>query len=578
MLQSLSLKLSLAVAAVGVAGGAVLAQPAAEPAVPVAAAEDQPTEFQERLITMYLAKFGEGLDRDTRLPRLISLLAVARLDDARAVPMLLHAGEAAVGLADLSRREQRAKLDPVVAWLAWEALHTRHQILDDHQRQRWLRLGVAGAAEGAFPNELAIPVLNAAASLPAGELGEQRVGQLVVQAVQEGNPVVLPVVADAVAAWRDPAIVRALMGRNVLNEQTVDGIAQVLAKLPDAPVADVPGSPGALRQAWNGWFSTASGPAGPEELTAYAGQGTVLPPPEKMSRTGDGWNDIFEADDLVVRGIDLAWSIDSTGSMAEENQAVARATVRVMMLLSVVSDRTRVGTLYVRHETFGPLQGPCCTKAEQHPAGYTAKPYPLSPDVVRLANIMFDEPIPKPNTDRWANTHPGSAAHSMLFAADRGLEWSAGPNVVRAVVAVADSEIKPDRVQPAAMLARDMAQRGFQVHALHTRQQAAFEQVFVEGGGGSLLQFKPRDGTRSNLPAGPLASWDLETASDWTQDINAFEQIALNLINGSVPPEYESRVHQAVIAVSPFLRQAFPEAMAGVEEPRQQTRNRRQKK
>ena len=136
-----------------------------------------------------------------------------------------------------------------------------------------------------------------------------------------------------------------------------------------------------------------------------------MPKPETPDLEDESWRDAFEAGDLEVRGVDLAWVIDATGSMAEENKAVARATGRVMSLLSVLSGESRGAAVYVRHEVLDELQRNCCRHAERHPRGYTAKPFPLTSDIARLSRAMFFEPVPKPNREQWANTHPGTAVH-----------------------------------------------------------------------------------------------------------------------------------------------------------------------
>ncbi|MEM6561715.1 MAG: hypothetical protein AAF656_08945, partial [Planctomycetota bacterium] len=314
----------------------------AEPTVPFRdmTPEQRQAYNDDEVAKAYLKRFRPGLTAETRLPRVLATLAVARLDDTRGTELLLEALELAAGRADVRRPQRHA--DPIVTWLAWEALHARLDQLDDTQRRRWLMAGVAGSQQGAFPGELSVSLLRAAASVPAESIGTEAAANIVAAAINTNadDGLALDAARAAVAAWRDTTVVRQLLKRKFLSDANAAAVHHVLAGLPDAPTLsdEDASSERDVRRAWNRWArpATAPQPATADELTPYTSRGTMLPAPEPIG-DDESWREVFEADDLMVRGLDLVWTIDATGSMAKPNLAVARGSVRVMMLLGVLS-------------------------------------------------------------------------------------------------------------------------------------------------------------------------------------------------------------------------------------------------
>jgi hypothetical protein len=558
-------------AAVGLLVGVSGAEPVDKPLRDMTPEERQ-VVFEQQLADAYLATFGPAMERFERLPRLVGTVAVARLDSPEATAALVDSLQFSSGLVD-NRRARRGGVDPVAAWLAWEALRGRLDSMDEAQLQTWRQAGLASARSGGFPGELAAEVFAAASAMPSASFDDKLVGEAVAAVVgraswDEDSPAAELVAArHAVALWQDMDVVRALLERDVLREEDApQKVSYVLSSLPDAPPAEEGKvDDRAVMKRWRPWVNrTDLTPAKAQDLPSYTATNLLLPTPEEVDLEDESWRDAFESGDLEVQGVDLAWVIDSTGSMAEENKAVARATGRVMGLLSVLSNEARGSAVYVRHETFDRLKKNCCRDAEQHPLGYTAKPYPLTTDSAALSQAMFDEPVPTPNKDKWANMHPGTAVHGGLYAAQEALQWNRERRALHAIVVVGDAKIEGDTPEPAAQLAYDMSRRGFRIFALHTNKpDDDWRRAIEEAAGGTVVQFKAGDIDRSGLPKEPLKEWGVDAAAEQFGKINPFEDIALKIADTAVTEAYRPRVRQVMVAVGPYMRAAYPDLQPG---------------
>src|SRR5688572_1851957 len=78
----------------------------------------------QKLEAFYAKAYGEPLDSAERLPRGIAIVSLSRIDAEPVTERLLGVFKA-------------KDKDPVVQYLAWEALHARHASLSPEQRSRW---------------------------------------------------------------------------------------------------------------------------------------------------------------------------------------------------------------------------------------------------------------------------------------------------------------------------------------------------------------------------------------------------------------------------------------------------------
>ena len=156
-----------------------------------------------RMEEFYAKIYGEPLDSAERLPREIAIVSLSRIDAEPITERLLSVFKA-------------KDREPVVQYLAWEALHARHATLSAEQRSRWVAGGLKAAAAGAFPGATAAPLLLALAEQDPAAFGNEPT-QFAVRVVQENDlaepsgKATLDALRQLIAAWHEPRIPRGLI-------------------------------------------------------------------------------------------------------------------------------------------------------------------------------------------------------------------------------------------------------------------------------------------------------------------------------------------------------------------------------
>ncbi len=306
---------------------------------------------------------------------------------------------------------------------------------------------------------------------------------------------------------------------------------------------------------WGAWLAQAGLKVAEQgTLPKYAGSATVFPTPPKITDPNDKrWYAELEMGKLTVSDFDLVWAIDSTGSMNDENQMIAAQTGHVIRICSLVSRRTRCGTVYARHEVEkGHLQK-CCEAAGANPNWYQTKAYALTADIKDLSATMAKERIPKPDSANEGNTHPGTPVLGALQTAVLKMKWSTDKNARRVIVMVGDSKLTPGTEKAAVAIAAECRKQGYFVHALAQRQ-AMMDWVDVfKASGGVMMPFGA--GAAANAP-NPRPNRPLArpgAAADTTPK-NVFDRIAAQVIRGLVTPAYHDRVDPLVTILADYAR------------------------
>ena len=494
-----------------------------------------------RLEEFYARVYGEPLSTTERLPRQIAIVSLSRIDSVATTDRLMEAFKA-------------KDRDPVIQYLAWEALHARHASLSPDQRRRWATGGLKAALAGAFPGATVAPLLLALAEhQPTALEGEP--AQLAVRVVRdndledESGRVALDALRHLVATWHDPRLIRLLIAQ--LNKKPHS--AKVAARIDHVlrGLSDVPPQGKDPRSVWNAANSRIAKlkVASAEDLKPYAGKPTVFPPAAKIADPNDPrWRAELEITKLAVSDFDLVWCIDATGSMNDENQLVARETGLVMRVCALVSKRARCGTIYFRHETDSELMEDCCKRAKDNPQWYQVKGYPLTDKVQELTAKMAAEPIPRPSPQFEGNVHPGGAFHGALRAAMDQMPWSKDAGARKAVVLVGDSRITPGTESACAKLVKEAKSRGFQVHALVEGPPIRHWQPAIEPGGGTILPFFTDEMLREMPDDAPVRRRRMMMmfGTDDTDPRAVFGKIAAVVIRESVAKPYRDRVDPLV--------------------------------
>jgi hypothetical protein len=518
--------------------GALLVTATRATAAEVAKGTSTDAERKIKNLESYYAKiYAEPLDSTERLPREIAILSLSRID----------AEETTKRLLDALKTKDR---DPLIVYLAWEALDARVGSLNSEERMRWVTAGLQAANSGGFPGSTATPLLRALAEQPPAGL-EADLAKFVTRVIQENDPqdaggkAALDALADLMGAWHDPILIRAMVS-NFARSDWVERVDHALRKLPEAPEGgDVKKLP-ALWRSWaqqHGQIKAAEA----QELKPYAGSSGIFAKADRITDPDDKrWRAELEISKLTVSDFDVAWCIDSTGSMNEANQVIAAEMPSVMRICSLISKRARAGAIYYRHETEAGLMKACCLRAKENSRFYQVKGYPLTADVRTIAAKMAAEPIPKPDPTL-GNTHPGCAAHAALHAAMEDMNWSSDKHARRVIVLVGDSPVTPGSEKACEQLGATAKARGYAVHALLRPRSAESWEPLIRAAGGTYTAFTPGVAA-AQRPR--MAAAGRNGASD------EFGQMMAKVVSDSIAGDYKDRVEPLVKILLPYAKAA----------------------
>ncbi len=506
--------------------------------------EAQPTTRRSKegdiaLLEQYLAKtYAAPLSSKPRLPKLIALMSLSKIDS---LPSTLALIEAA-GNKDL-----------IVSYLAWEILHARQTSLPKANYDYWVERGLELVASNELPGTTVKPMLDAAVSIPQSQVKaiSTKAFDLIMLKYSPKEDNDLPVLKSAgrlLATWNEPALIQHV-AEQLSDSRRWPAAEFLLMALPNGPQADAPVSKGsALDEKRRGEltkFAAAAGQnaSGPT-VRPYTGIGKLVPAPQRITDPNDEqWHKDLELGKLAISNFDLAWVMDSTGSMNATNQTVAAETAKVMRVISLVSDQSRVGAVYFRHETLPKLELKCCKSAALHP-WYQTKYLALNKEAGALAAAMAAEKIPKPDP-AIHNMHSGSAVHGGLFTAISKLKWSVEPNSIHVIVLIFDSNLTKGTEAATKDLVITAAKQGFYVHGVTTAPQgtASGHEAIIAGGG---VHFELAGSAKGNVGK----------SVEGIIPIKNFAVIPHTLIKSSINKQYRDRIDPLLDAFELYVGQA----------------------
>jgi hypothetical protein len=394
------------------------------------------------------------IEKDARLAHLIAAVSLAKIDGA---PLTRHL----FTLAD------RAKIDPLVAQIAWEALHARYKSLTPDQRTTWLKHGLAIAKANGFPGETAATLIAALASQPLDEKQLDDVTAFLTSVAEENDPATPPgkatldTAATALAAWSEHKVNQRLV-RQMRNAGMTKRIALMLAKLPNAPTQE-------SAAAWEQWLAKNKLEA-PKSLPAYTPKTPFFETPEKIEDPHDKkWKADTEIGDLRLSALDIVFCVDATGSMAASNEYVTTYLEATVKSLSVLTSNIRVGAVYYRHENVPEVMVDCCKKAEKEPDNFLVKTIPLTPDIPHLVAQMKAQKVEKDK----GHDKGGGAYFSAITNAVQLLGPSRGKNHAQVAVVVGDTDVTTGSDKEILVLAERAKKAGYKLNFLVKDKGAA---------------------------------------------------------------------------------------------------------
>ena len=326
-----------------------------------AEAAKREAEAVEYMISYYVRMFSKHLESPDWMARAMATISLARMDYGQSTAKLLQ-----VARAD--------KLDVVRAY-AWEALHARQDKLDPEQRMEWVEIGFDLARKGVLRGDMRLGIIGLIeAAGPTEKNKKILMGLFDSTNSMDGSDIrTLRALGDTITRWRSGDMVRYLIEKmSDLNDayraelvlhRVYDGIPYSYR----SPALDGCRSETwytklyhegsrvmwqITQKRWADWFKDQDfKEIDPGELGPYKGLSTLMPAGEQITDSRDRrWAKDLELGAFMLDQVDVAFAVDSTGSMGRVVRWIQRDVVKMMRAFSLISYEPRIGVnLYRDH-------------------------------------------------------------------------------------------------------------------------------------------------------------------------------------------------------------------------------------
>lgn len=492
-------QLAWASAALGAAAtsrpGADGAGPATRPRVrsawpatrPVSQA-DKIAKRREKYVDFYMRAYGKSLEHTDWITRAMAVISLSWIDDPRVTEMILDVLErpyvrgwraripgddkSPPARPSPSKPNRRSPLhglsgsysasawrvgNQIVRVIAWEALHARNASLTAEQRKRWIAATIELARTGQFRGALRAGMLRVL--IPEGPTQHTYAifKKLFAEtnALYPGDVEVLRAMREALAAWQDVRLVRLLIAaiaRSHHDAPRADWLLRAFEA--DIPKPEQYAHKGtralwaAYHGAWKKWLAKqAFKPPRPGSLPPYKGTSKLLDPPEVIDPDEAKWHKDLELPRLHLEPLDVAFAVDSTGSMMSVIEWIKRDVHRMLKAFALISREPRIGVTFYRD------------KGDE----YVTRTCPLTDNGAALSRAI-----------RTARAGGGGdapeAVLQALAVALRKQPWSRMPNARKVIVLVGDAPPHKEDMRQVERLVKAAAARGFTFYCIKARR------------------------------------------------------------------------------------------------------------
>ena len=517
------------------------------------------------------------------LVRAVAISALARLNSPKTTAPILEA--------------LRNDRDPLVRVCAWEALAARSESLTADEYRTWVEVGVQMLCKGeGFAGPMRAGPLRAAGNVspnakfttPPSELVKTLLPTL--SPSNPGDKATLKAFGEMFARWKDPDLVRrvvTLLGRPA----TYSAAETVLAALdPAFAPSGVDGNNvtsstvSAAKKHFHKWLRTHR-KAGDPKLNPQPITSAYFPAP-KIMRDPDAsiWTDDMEIGRMSVDHFDLAFCIDSTGSMQPVMQQVAVDVVALIRVMLLIAREPRIGVVFYRHESQGMAQRGCClgkkvvgSGAKTKGRDYIAKVFALTSRVSMLSKRLLKEranfghlrggSIMKPQGQM-----SGGAVYGGIAVAEKRLKWSKSKHAKKVLIVIGDTPMTIGTQAPCLTLVQEMAKERFQVHFLRCSAEPELKTEFAplaKAGGGVNLEIRvdvkqEPAGPSRRLPR-PGRSTRRKTSSPTPAQTpfspegnTVYQAIVQSVVESIVPEKYRTKVAPVISILLDYAQWGAP--------------------
>jgi len=510
---------------------------------------DDPARKQaiESLVQHYLAMYGEHLQSKDWIVRAMAIIGLSVIDDPRVSEKLVE-----VMLKDES---------PLVQVYAWEAVFSRHKSLSDEQKLAWKTCGKDLVAKGRLRGDLRIGLIQIMQDEgPSDEnLKLFRYFFDNTNAMDPSDNPTLLAMRRCLARWKEPKLIRQMI-EAMSDINTCWRAESLLLNLN----AGVPSSRSLLQQdsqsiwrqtqaAWVEWFKTVDW----SKLQPFAGpfygeDSVLLPRPKKIRNpAAPEWRKSLELRPLRLQNLDVAFVVDSTGSMTDVIRWIQRDVAKMMKAFGRISREPRIGLVFYR----------------DHADEYLTRLVPLTDDGEALQRAIA-------SVEAKGGGDIPEAVYEAIATTVKKLRWASNNRVV---ITVGDAPPHDNTKDKLVTLVKESAEKGFRFHFIKARTEwgsgavAIFDELAEWGKGSSVwvsfrgdpgeprtVEVRDTMGRSQDVEGGAsreflarLAPADFGEAAD--------RQVVANVLRSVLSEEYHDRVDPFVAILLEYVEEPIPE-------------------
>lgn len=442
---------------------------------------------REKILNHYLKMYGFFLQERNWIDRAMAVISLSRIDDPRVTEMLLDVLDKPYSYWKTLRRKAK-KNDPddeltrklkisqtvsssagktalshkaetlLVKVMAWEALHARANLLTKAQHKRWKAGTLVLLRNGQFRGAMRTGLLRLLAPEGPTPQNKKLFLWLFLQ-TNSRNPKdseLLCQMSRTLAKWHCPKLTKQLinaLGGKISYAPRADyllrGFENEVPNLWSGAMAK--GSKkklGEIHQAWIKWYKSKDmKPAEAGAIKPYEGTSRLISAPERIVNSADPkWRKGLEIGKLRRNQLDVAFVVDSTGSMKAVVNWMKRDVHKMLHAFAMVGRKPRGSVVFYR----------------DHGDQYVTKLHSLTSNANALSKAI-----------RGAKARGGGdvpeAVYDALAVARYKQEWAGGKRSHRVIILIGDAPPHKKDMPRIKKLIDTSVKKGFKFYCIKVR-------------------------------------------------------------------------------------------------------------
>ncbi len=519
----------------------------------------------EQILDFYLRMYDKHLQYNNWIVRAFAVVSLARIQDPRVTERLFHVmltgryiprpaptkvvsadatavARSGTGVIPLPPARQPVSMrrgDIMVCVFAWEALAARYHTLPAEYQKVWREQAVSMCKKGWLAGDLRVNVIRLMESEGPTKQNLDLFSHLfgATNSLDPYDIHTLEAMRSCVTSWKHPGLIKALisaMGKLDDFYRAEFLLSDLGAGVPYCTQLKDKGSrvmQRATQEAWFKWLQeTTIEPTKTQDLRKFSINFALLPAGETIRDPKDPqWRRDLELEKFRLDPIDVAFVVDSTGSMGHVVRWVQSDVMKMMRAFDLISTEPRIGVTFYR----------------DHGDEYVTQVYPMTSSAAHLAKSI------QTATAKGGADLPEAVLEALQETVNK-IGWSKSGN--KAVVLIGDAPPHEDTLPKVQALVEQCAKAGAKFYGVKVRtpkgadELPSFDDIAKWGNGKSM------EATFSGNP-GP-ASTDIARAIDKeSPDQIIFSEV----LKGCLAQGYHDRIEPFVAVLCQYVQMPLKE-------------------